>query len=63
MLIVAPPVLAGAVKLTTACALPATAETEVGAPGVVQGVSGVTAVDALEALPVPTLLVAFTEKV
>ena len=52
--------LAGTVKLTAACALPATAETEVGPPGVV---AGVTAEDALEALPVPTLLVAFTVKV
>ena len=52
--------LAGAVKLTTACALPATAETPVGAPGVV---AGVTAKEALEALPVPTLFVAVTVKV
>ena len=55
-----PPVLVGAVKLTTACALPATAETEVGTPGVV---AGVTAVDALEAAPGPTLFVAVTVKV
>jgi hypothetical protein len=52
--------LVGAVKLMTACALPLTPLTAVGAPG---AVIGVTADEALEALPVPTLLVAVTVKV
>jgi hypothetical protein len=52
--------LTGAVKLTTACALPLTPLTAVGALGVVIGVA---ADEALEALPVPTLLVAVTLKV
>ena len=59
-MIAAPPRLAGAEKLTVACALPPTAETLVGAPGVV---AGVTAEEALEALLVPALLVAVTVKV
>jgi hypothetical protein len=58
--IAAPPSLAGAEKLTVACVLAATAETLVGAPGVV---AGVTADEALEALPVPALFVAVTVKV
>jgi hypothetical protein len=57
---VAPPLLTGAVKLTTACALPLTPLTDVGAPDTV---AGVTADEALEALLVPTLLVAVTVKV
>ena len=56
----APPLLPGAVKLTAACALPATAEREVGAPGVV---AGVTADEALDAMLVPALFVAVTVKV
>jgi hypothetical protein len=60
LLIVAPPVLTGAVKFTTACALPATAETMVGAPGVVVGV---TAVDPIDAAPAPALFVAVTVNV
>ena len=59
-MIEAPPLLDGAVKLTTACALPLTPLTAVGAP---DAVAGVTADEALEALPVPTLLVAVTVKV
>ena len=55
-----PPFDAGAVKLTLACAFPAVAETLVGTPGTV---AGVTADDAVEAEPVPTLLVAVTVKV
>jgi hypothetical protein len=55
--IVLPPVLAGALKLTAACALPALAETAVGAPGTV---AGVTALDELLAVPLPTALVATT---
>jgi hypothetical protein len=58
--IAAPPLLTGAVKLTTACVLPLTPLTEVGAPGTVEGV---TEEDALEALLVPPLLVAVTVKV
>ena len=55
-----PPFDAGAVKLTLACALPAVAETLVGAPGTV---AGVTDDDAVDAEPVPTELVAVTVKV
>jgi hypothetical protein len=55
-----PPLLAGAVKLTVACALPALAATAVGAPGTV---AGVTAVDELLAAPLPMALVATTLKV
>ncbi len=58
--IAAPPLLAGAVKDTAADPLPATAETLVGAPGTV---FGVTAVDALEATELPAAFVATTVKV
>jgi hypothetical protein len=58
--IAAPPILAGAVNVTVACPLAATADTLVGAPGVV---AGVTAEEAVEAVPVPTLFVAVTVKV
>ena len=47
-------------KLTTALALPQVAETAVGAAGTV---AGVTAVEADEATPVPTLFVALTVNV
>src|SRR5207245_2676375 len=56
-----PPLEAGAVQLTVASALPAAAVTPVGAPGTVA--EGVTAFDAAEAGPAPTLLAAVTEKV
>ena len=56
----APPLLAGAVKLTTACALPLTAVTPVGAPATV---AGATAADAADATPVPMKFVAVTVKV
>ena len=59
-MIAAPPLLTGAVKLTTASPSPRTAATLVGAPG---EVAGVTADEALEALPVPIELVAVTVKV
>ena len=59
----APPFEAGAVKLTVACPWPAVAETLVGAPGTVAGKSGVTLLEAVEALEVPAELVAFTVKV
>ena len=59
-MIAVPPVLAGAKNVTVACALPAVADTLVGAPGVV---TGVTAAEAVEAEPVPTELVAVTVKV
>ena len=52
--------LAGAMKLTLADALPAIAETAVGALGTV---AGVTLLEALDAAPVPALLVAVTVKV
>jgi len=58
--IVLPPFDAGAVKLTVACALLAVAFTAVGASGVVYGV---TVADAVEALPVPVVLVALTVNV
>ena len=56
-----PPLEAGAVKLTLAEALAAVAAAPVGAPGTVA--SGVTGLDAPEAGPVPTALVALTVKV
>ena len=59
--ITAPPVFAGAVKLTVALPLLTIAEILVGTPGAV--VAGVTAAEALEAVPVPTLFVAVTVKV
>ena len=55
-----PPLLAGAVQLTVACAFPATAAAAVGAPGTV---AGVTALLAVEAGLGPTALVAVTVKV
>jgi hypothetical protein len=55
-----PPVEDGALQLTVACVLPAVAVTLLGAPGIV---AGVTALDALDDAPVPTLLVATTVKV
>ncbi len=57
---VLPPVEAGGLNATLACALPAVATRPVGAPGTV---SGVTAVDAVEATEFPTALVATTVKV
>ena len=61
-MIALPPLLAGAVQLTVADALPAVAVTPVGAPGAV-GALGVTALDGDEAGPVPFALVADTVKV
>jgi hypothetical protein len=58
--IVLPPLLAGAVKLMDACALPAMAATPVGAPGTV---AGVTAFDELLGAPLPKALTARTVKV
>ena len=55
-----PPLEAGAVKDTVACAFPAVAETPVGAPGTV---AGVTELEAALAAPVPAALVALTVKV
>jgi hypothetical protein len=55
-----PPLTTGTVKLTTACVLPLTPVTAVGAPG---AVIGITEEEALEALPVPALLVAVTVNV
>ena len=54
-----PPLDAGALKVTVADALPAVALTPVGAPGTVYA-TGVTALDALDAGPVPTTFVAVT---
>ena len=56
-----PPLDVGAVQETVAWVLPAVAVAAVGAPGAV--VAGVTALDALEAGPVPTGFVAVTVKV
>src|SRR5665648_624107 len=55
-----PPLLAGAVQLTVAEAFPGVADTAVGAPGTVLGVTAALATDASE---VPTLLVAVTVNV
>jgi hypothetical protein len=55
-----PPLLAGAVHETLACVLPEVAVTPVGALGTVDGV---TAVDGLDAGPVPFALAALTVKV
>jgi hypothetical protein len=55
-----PPLLAGAVNATLACALPAVALPIVGAPGTV---AGVTALEAPDAAPVPTPFAAVTVKV
>jgi len=56
----APPVLEGAEKLTVALLFPEVAVPMAGAPGTV---AGVTLLEAAEALPIPTLLVAVTVKV
>jgi hypothetical protein len=56
-----PPVFVGAVKLTTTPPLLPLAAMPVGAPGAIA--AGVTEDDALEAVPVPTELVAVTVKV
>jgi hypothetical protein len=55
-----PPLLAGAVQLRVACALPAVAVTPVGAPGTV---AGVTLFDGADAGLVPMAFVAVTVKV
>ena len=55
-----PPLEAGGVNATVACALPAVATTLVGAPG---NAAGVTLFEGAEAGPVPTALVAATVKV
>ena len=57
-MIAEPPLEAGAVNVTVACALPAVAVPIVGTPGKVA--NGVTLFDAAELLPVPIALVAFT---
>ena len=56
-MIALPPLLACAVKLTVASALPAVAVPIVGAPGTV---AGVTLFEAAEATPLPTEFVALT---
>jgi hypothetical protein len=56
----APPFEVGAVQVTVACALPPLAETVVGAPGTV---AGVTAADGPDAGPVPFAFAAVTVKV
>ena len=59
-MIAEPPLEAGAVQLTVACAFPAVALTLVGAPGTVIGVIGAEAADVA---PVPMPLLATTVKV
>ena len=54
-IIAAPPLPAGAVQATEACALPGVAETPVGAPGTVRGVTGT---DGAEGSLVPAAFVA-----
>ena len=54
-----PPVEVGMVQLTVACALPAVAVTEVGAPGVVIGI----AVSEVDEGPAPAALFARTANV
>ena len=61
-MIALPPLLAGAVQLTVAWAVPATALTLVGDPGAV-GALGVTELDGDEGLLVPIALVAVTVRV
>jgi hypothetical protein len=58
-----PPSLAGTVKVTVACALPAVAVPIVGAPGAVAGAIGVTLFDAADGGPVPMPFVAVTVNV
>jgi hypothetical protein len=58
-----PPLLAGAVQLTVACALPAVAVPIVGAPGAVMTICGVTGVVAPENAPVPAEFTAATSNV
>ena len=55
-----PPVDDGAVQVTVACVLLAVAVTFVGAPGTV---AGVTALEVLEDMAVPTVLLATTANV
>ena len=55
-----PPVDAGALHVTVACVFPAVADTLVGAPGVV---AGVTAFDPLDVAPTPTVLIVVTTNV
>ena len=59
----APPLLAGAVNVTLACALPGVAVPIVGAPAATTGAVGVTLFDGAEGAPVPALLVAVTVNV
>ena len=55
-----PPLEAGAVKLTLAEPVAGAADTPVGAPGTVTGITGL---DAVDASPVPMAFVALTVKV
>ena len=59
-MIAEPPFPAGALNVTVACAFPAIAMPMTGAPGTV---AGVTALEAEDAGPLPTALVAITVKV
>ncbi len=58
-----PPFEAGAVQETVAEALPAVAETAVGAPGTVAGATGVTLLEASDGALLPTAFVAMTVNV
>ena len=55
-----PPLLAGALHVNETCVLPAVPATEVGAPGVVRGV---TAAETVDVVPVPAALDALTRNV
>ena len=63
LVIAEPPVLTGGVKVIVALVSPAVVVTLVGAPGAVAGTTGVTEVEAAEALEVPMAFVAVTVKV
>jgi len=60
VVVTAPPVVSGGLQVTVACVLLAVAVTLVGAPGMV---AGVTALDVLDDVAVPTVLAATTVKV
>ena len=62
-MILAPPLLAGGLKLTVICAFPGTPTTLVGALGTVAGAVGVTVAEAADAGPLPTEFVAYAVQV
>lgn len=58
-----PPSLPGALNVTVACVLPATALTPVGFPGTVDGLLGVALLEAADAALLPSAFVATAVKV